>query len=375
MDTISDTPAADGRHGFRDRHPRTTLAIAITAATLLLFVAFLLFFNWNWVKGPISRSVSAALDREFRIDGDLGIRWGFSPTVYAEDGHLANASWSRDPEMASFERAEVRVRILPLLSGRVVIAYLDARKPHVIIERNAEGLGNWVFGEPKKAEPTKDDGPARVVIRDVRIEAGRLQFREPTLRTELALQIDSVKPDKAGDASPLALKGEGTYRGGPFSLAGRVDSPLELQGKPQPYRIDLTARAGETEAQVNGRLLEPLQVEDVEVDFRMKGANLGALYDLVGITLPETPPYELKGKLARHGQVVSYNDFTGRVGDSDLAGDASFDLGRERPLIKAKLKSKLLDYIYATVVFSDADVDCKSSYSSEESYYIYLFVT
>lgn len=35
------------------------------------------------------------------------------------------------------------------------------------------------------------------------------------------------------------------------------------------------------------------------------------------------------------------------------------------------IKSKLLDYIYATVVFSDADVDCKSLYSSERLCHIH----
>jgi uncharacterized protein involved in outer membrane biogenesis len=91
-------------------------------------------------------------------------------------------------------------------------------------------------------------------------------------------------------------------------------------------------------------LLGQLQLENINVNFDLTGANLADLYDQVGIALPETPPYALKGQLDREGDVWSYRRFTGKVGDSDVAGDASIDIGGDRPKLTATLVSKRLDF-------------------------------
>jgi uncharacterized protein involved in outer membrane biogenesis len=313
----------------------------IALAVLVLLTLTLALFDWNLLKGPIERRVASATGREFRIDGELGVDWGFPPTFHAQGLHLANARWSANDEMASVGKLAVQVRFLPLLRGRLVLPFLAVDQPHLLLERNDKGVGNWVFKEEEKREPDSGQG---VQIRQLTVARGRLQFREPTLRTALALQIDSASPAARDQLAPLLLKGDGSYRAVPFDLSGKVDSPLELRGKSRPYRVDLRARAGETRAHVSGQLLEPLQLQDVGVDFELAGADLAQLYELVGIALPTTPPYQLKGKLARRGNTISYHDFTGRVGDSDLEGDVDIKVGGKRPRLTAKLKSKLLDF-------------------------------
>jgi uncharacterized protein involved in outer membrane biogenesis len=123
-----------------------------------------------------------------------------------------------------------------------------------------------------------------------------------------------------------------------------VDSPLALQGKTLPYRVDLHARAGETYAHVSGTLAEPLQMQDVTVNLDLRGPDLAKLYDLVGLPLPMTPPYALSGRLERRGNQFSYRDFTGTVGDSDLSGNATVALRGKRPQLTAVLRSKVLDF-------------------------------
>ncbi|MGE8226004.1 MAG: AsmA family protein, partial [Stenotrophomonas sp.] len=63
-----------------------------------------------------------------------------------------------------------------------------------------------------------------------------------------------------------------------------------------------------------------------------------------GIAIPSSPPYRLDGRLKREYQRWRYEKFSGRVGDSDLAGDVEIDVAGERPRLTANLLSKRLDF-------------------------------
>ncbi|MET0282603.1 MAG: AsmA family protein [Steroidobacteraceae bacterium] len=324
------------------RLPRRHPVWAGAALALIALLVLLALFDWNWLKGPVQRMVSATTGREFRIDGDLDVDF-FPLEVHAGGLYLGNATWSEEAAMAQVEQLDMRVRFWPLLIGRVVLPEVAVKRPRLRIERNQQGQGNWIFDD--EPEDCGDD-PCKSNLRILQLRAsgGLLQFREPTLQTSVDVNFDSGKPASGDALAPLLLRGTGTYRAAPFQLAGQVDSPLALRGDPLPYRVDLTARAGATRARVSGTLTEPLQTEDVAVNFELQGADLADLYGLIGIVLPTTPPYELKGRLSRHGNRFAYRDFKGKVGDSDLAGNAEVAVGGARPKLTAQLRSELLDF-------------------------------
>lgn len=315
----------------------------IVGGLFAALVVLAVVFDWNWLKGPIERRVSAATGREFAIGGDLDVDLGLTPRIRADRIRLANVPSAREKQMATLERLELRIELLPLLRGRVELPYVDLQTPRLALERDAAGKGNWIFDTQKPS-----GAPVRIpLVRELRIENGELKVHEPSLQTDLRLSLDSGKPARGETRAPLLAKGEGSYRGRPFKLDGRVDSPLNLQDKEHPYHVDVRAAAGATRAHASGALLGQLQLDDFDILFEMAGADLGDLYDLVGIPLPQTPPYALKGRLGRDvngaHDVWSYRKFAGKVGDSDLAGDASLDVGGERPLLQANLVSQKLD--------------------------------
>lgn len=324
--------------GLPRRHPIWTAALAL----FVLLVVVLGFFNWNWMKGPVERMVSAATGREFRIEGDLDVDF-FPLEVTAGGLYLGNAQWSSEPAMARVEHLHMRLRFWPLLVGKMTLPELNVDRPTLRLERNAAGLGNWMFSDEPRTCP-EQGCRSRTRILQLHVDDGRLQFLEPTFETAVDVRFNSGEPTSEDALAPLILKGTGTYRAEPFELDGRVDSPLALQDANLPYRLDLTASAGDSRARVSGTLAEPLQIEQVNVNFELKGADLADLYEFTGIVLPTTPPYALKGQLSRNGNRFAYEKFTGTVGDSDLSGDARFDLGGPRPKLTAKLTSKLIDF-------------------------------
>ncbi|HEY6643986.1 AsmA family protein [Povalibacter sp.] len=305
---------------------------------VLCVVVLIVVWDWNWFKGPVERRITAMTGREFSIRGDLDVDLGWRPRITARDLHLANADWSKSREMALVKELDLRIALMPLLRGEVRLPYIALDAPRLVLERNSRGVGNWVF--PAQEDEGSGEAPqiGQLIVTD-----GRVEFHEPVLRTDVTLDVRSGK--SAGkERAPLLATGEGSWRGSPFELQGRVDSPLNLQEKDIPYRLDLRARAGQTRAHASGALRGQVQLENFNADFALSGANLADIYDLLGIALPETPPYELHGKLDRKGDVWSYRAFTGKVGDSDLSGDASLDIGGERPKLTAKLVSKRLDF-------------------------------
>ncbi len=67
-----------------------------------------------------------------------------------------------------------------------------------------------------------------------------------------------------------------------------------------------------------------------------------------GVTLPDTPPYategHLKAELHRNNSHYSYQNFRGRVGGSDLAGNLDYTTGGARPKLSGEVASKLLQF-------------------------------
>jgi uncharacterized protein involved in outer membrane biogenesis len=337
----SDTPAStnEGARTWRwPRRTRGTRAFVVAGLVAILIAAFVWWFDWNMLKPPIERWVEHRTGREFHIDGDLDVDLSMQPKVTMARLRFANMAGAKDAEMATTERVEFRLKLLPLLTGEVVLPYVELDKPWLLLERTADGRGNWVL---KSGKLDPEDLPT---IERMTLDAGKFEFRDPAKKTALAIDVRSGAPDKDSRIAPLLIDGSGRYVGNAFDVDGRVDAPLVLVDQKRPYHVDLRANAGPTRATAKGYLLGPLQLRGMNLDFGLAGPDMGLLFPLLGVALPSTPPYRLQGKLSREGRTWKYDDFTGRLGDSDLAGDSAFTTGGERPFLKANVHSRRLDF-------------------------------
>lgn len=310
----------------------------VLSAVLLALGVLIAVFDWNWVKGPIERRVAAATGREFTI-GDLDGDLGSVLHLRVRDARLANAKWAAEPNMVSVEHADIGIALWPLLRGEVFLPRVRLQRPRVWLERRADGVANWQF-EGRRREPA---GAARAPdIGRLTVADGQFALSEPVLKTQLRVRVNSGE-GSPGMPSPLIVEGSGRYRDGDFDLRGTIDSPLQLLDRKKPYRVDVRARAGATLAHAHGALRNAVQPSDFAVDFALSGEDLEDLYPLAGLALPETPPYELEGRLVRNGDVLAYRNFRGTMGDSDLSGNVILDLGGARPVMRGNVVSRRLD--------------------------------
>lgn len=336
-----DAPAPSRLQRLRHWRPGRTAGFLLGAAGMAV-VLLLLFFDWNWFKGPLERAVSSASGREFRIGGDLDVDLGRTITISANDLHLANAAWSKEPRMGSAERVEIDIAPWPLLALRLRMKEVRARHADLWLETAPDGNGgNWVLGSGR------DTGEPRWRVDRLWLEDSRLRFRDAAQKTGIDIRLDSVRPgpSKRPDAAaPVAVEGRGRWRGAPFALEGQAASPLALADSGTPYRIDLDARAGATRASASGTLTNPFRFQTFDLRLRLSGQDLDDLYPLLGLALPPSPPYRFDGRLRRNGDLWRYDGFSGTVGDSDLGGDVQVDVSGKRPMFSAQLLSRRLDF-------------------------------
>ncbi|KHM96941.1 membrane protein [Xanthomonas vesicatoria] len=329
------TRAADPHASGMPRRRRWLIGLGSVAAILVVFV---LLFDWNWLRGPVERIVSAKTGRDFHL-GHLHVDLGRTTTVRGERLQLGNATWSKRGAMAEMNAAEIDVELWPLLRGKVRLPEIRLEQPSVLLEAgNDTHPGNWVFDD------RNSDGSMPRLGR-LLVTKGRLQYIDDASRSDIDVAINSLAPPRSDQrAAPIGIDGKGRWKGYPFTLKGDTASPLELSQSEHPFRIDLRGSAGATRTHVRGTLTNPFQFRVFDLQMALSGQDMEDLYPLTGVAMPSTPPYTLDGRLRRDGDVWRYERFTGTAGDSDLSGTAEVDLRNKRPLLRADLASKRLDF-------------------------------
>ena len=310
----------------------------ITVFLLLVPVAAaaVYYFDWNLARPYIERKVTSATGRSFAINGDLEVHLSLRPRIIANDVVMGNAAWSKDPLMAEIKRADFRIDILKLMVGRLAFPEITLSEFHLVLEVNKDGTPNWVFKQPDKQRgfPTIDA---------LAVDRGSIKYRDATINTDLALEINTLAAT-GGDPRPmLELAGKGKFKGMETSLQARGGALLALHSAEQPYPIKATATLGTTKASVDGALIDPLRFHGQEVNFQLEGSDLALLYTIVGVPVPPTPAYKLAGFLSHSGDIWAFTRLNGKIGNSDITGDFSVDSGKTPQMITADLVSHSLD--------------------------------
>jgi len=111
---------------------------------------------------------------------------------------------------------------------------------------------------------------------------------------------------------------------------------------------------------------KPFDLGRFYMDATARGPDMAQLFPITGVALPNTPPYNLKGRLSRDDEVWRVNGLSGRVGDSDMAGAVAVTVRKPRPVLKANLVSRRLDFDDLGAIFGAAPKAGKGETASPE---------
>ena len=195
------------------------------AALLLVLFLVLLFFPWNALREPIANYYSEQTGRKVVIAGDLTVKLAWHPWIDVRGIAISNAPWSDEPVMASVERLGLRVEPLSWFT-RLRIPEMEIQGPRAILERNVDGVGNWVMG---------DTGEFPLIGR-VSVGDARLRYRDPDPQLRLDVSgLALTATDRQGRES-LVFSGDGSLRGGRFTIAGRAKGWARCVSPTRPSR-------------------------------------------------------------------------------------------------------------------------------------------
>ncbi|MPW18483.1 AsmA family protein [Paraburkholderia sp. CNPSo 3157] len=157
---------------------------------------------------------------------------------------------------------------------------------------------------------------------------------------------------------------KGTYNRSPVSGSGKFGGVLALQDASRPFPVQADVKAGDLRIAMVGTVTDPAHLAAVDLRLWLQGTSADQLYQLTGITLPQTPPYATEGHLIgnfkRGGSVFRYENFTGRVGGSDVNGTVVYTQRETRPLLQGTLVSNLLQFKdLAPVIGADTNASKK----------------
>jgi uncharacterized protein involved in outer membrane biogenesis len=153
---------------------------------------------------------------------------------------------------------------------------------------------------------------------------------------------------------------KGTYNKTPVSGSGKVGGVLALQDANRPFPVQADVKAGDLHVGLVGTITDPAHLAAVDLRLWLQGNSMARLYSLAGVTLPDTPPYATEGRLVGQfkstGNVFKYENFTGRVGGSDINGSLTYTAREPRPLLQGELVSHLLQFSdLAPVIGADSN--------------------
>lgn len=341
-----------GRFGDWVRNHRK--AILWTSGSLVALVGgifvLLAVLDWNQLRGPISRYASARTGREIAILGDLDVKpLSLQPSATINQLRIGNPAWAGKDRMAQIARVHVQIKALPLLVGKVDIVRLEMTRPEVSLVRDGQGRNNWNFSKDDR----KKDKPFKLPpVRRFEVDDGRLKFSDAKRKLTLDATINATERVGAANRG-FVLAGRGSINREPFVLEV-TGGPLLNIDPDKAYPFDADVRAGATRITAKGAIPKPFDLGRFQANFTARGPDLADLYELIGVPLPNTPPYRLSGRLSRETRLWKVQGLGGRVGDSDMAGALSVDTSGARPFLRGELRSKLLDFDDLAAVFGGA---------------------
>ena len=327
-------------------------------------------FDPNDHKASIVAEVKQATGRDLALNGPITLKWAIPPVIEALDVTLSNPAGFFRPLMASLERLELRLALLPLISRTIEIKSLVLINPDIRLETDAQGTPNWTFvGEqalaaqnevaspPCEASSTapcraNDNTPmdgrrvsaslasstdiavrpnrdpsAFVHFNRIAIQGGQIAFLDGKTGVTQTLAIKQLAATAEAADAPVRLTADLVLQGIALTLRADTGSLARMQDQSasDPWPVRLTIESGTNRLIADGSLTRPL----VGKGYRLAvSADIGDLSTLAPIirastssdaTLPPLHDITIRAMIQDSGNPFpTVSDVTVRVGASDL---------------------------------------------------------
>lgn len=288
--------------------------------------------------------------------GFLPLRFQVADPIISEDPNI-----SRETPFIRAEKLDLRIGLLPLLSGNVRVDSLELRRPSVELIKTKQGAWNFASlgpgpdatagrrGAASTPEPGGEFGLNRLTILDGQIGVTDLQLSRPrTGYDHIDLTLLNYAPGKpfsfdlsahiqGEGAQELRLKGEG----GPISSSSPSDTPFRGTLNLNEVGIDGLLKFLNTGALTNA---QGVLSGESEIASQSGSVALGgklrldrARFNNLDIGYPIGLDYKLGANIANG--LVTIDSATLRLGQTPLSVAGSLKTAAAPPVMDLKIKS------------------------------------
>lgn len=320
---------------------------------------------------------------------DLTIAGPTSFTMFPALGvSLSDVSLGAPPQMGgeplvTMDSLDVRVKLLPLLSGKIAVDTLVLTNPVFDLRVDESGAKSWDFASNETRHPvqlaqastnTASDAPSlvsdsargfltggsqpqaatpsgstrismsEVELGEVRINNGTIRFadarsgaRDQVEQIDVALSLTSL-------ADPLQARGDLAWKGEKVAITATLTS-LNAILQDAPADLKATIEASPVLAGYEGSIAfkDALALDGALI---VESKSLRELAAWLGTALPQSPgygPLSLQGRLKVADNNISLLNSKSALDGAEIAGDIAVTKRQVRPYIKANLKLSELD--------------------------------
>jgi AsmA protein len=199
--------------------PLKIFLIALSSLLLLLIAAVIalpLLFDPNDYRGKLAEAVKQQTGRDFSV-GDIHLSVFPWLRVELSDLSLGNAEGFGSEPMLTAKRAELGVKLMPLLrERRVEASAIKLNGVQLALEVNEAGLSNWQdLLKPEEPDAAQPETPLAEQLNALDIQG--VEFTDVTLRyqdrqkgQQLALEALALKTGRLHAGQPVPI--EGSFR-------------------------------------------------------------------------------------------------------------------------------------------------------------------
>lgn len=277
------------------------------------------------LRGAVEDAVTQALGRQFTIAGPLDVSLGRIATVTAEDLRVANAAWGAAPHMLRVQRVRLSVDAASVLSRPVRVCEVEIEGVRVALEADKEGRWNWMPDrKPKAAAPRRPATPAPaakppakapppprplpppIVVEHVSVRDLVLEWR--TRRNEAARAVSVVDLEARVDrqSGMIGIDARGALDDAPWSVAGRVGT-YDALVRGSGVEHDLTASLSGATLAARGTFGKLASLADPRLDIACEGDDVGQTLRTVGLDVPLSGPFRLRGRMTPAERGVAFD--------------------------------------------------------------------
>ncbi|WP_432737625.1 AsmA family protein [Maridesulfovibrio sp. FT414] len=214
------------------------IIISVVAGLLVVVVAAMvlatILIDPNDYKDDISKLVREKTGRELVFDGKLEL--SVFPWIGVSTGGISfsNAPGFDGKNMFSLKSADVSVKLLPLLTGKVELKAVDVADLQLYLMRNKKGVTNWadLTGEEKKQEKTESSSGTghselNLSVAGVNIENAKIVWDDRMENVRQAVDDCDIKVDGFAPGSPFKF----SVHVAASSTKPEVNADIDLAGE------------------------------------------------------------------------------------------------------------------------------------------------